>query len=79
MMLNENKTKNLVFNFTDKYQFATRLEVNGKKMETLSNTKLLGTIIGEDLSWDLNTKMIVKKANARMQLLRGNLQKKQYS
>ena len=44
MMLNENKTKNLVFNFTDKYQFATRLEVNGKKVETLSNTKLLGTI-----------------------------------
>ena len=70
MMINEKKTKNMIFNFTDKYQFATRLEVNGEKVETISNTKLLGTIISDDLSWDLNTKSIVQKANARMELLR---------
>ena len=39
-------------------------------METVRNTKLLGTIISDDLSWDLNTKSIVQKANARMELLR---------
>ena len=70
MILNEKKTKNLIFNFTDKYQFATRLVVNGERVETISNTKLLGTIISDDLSWDLNTKSIVQKANARMELLR---------
>ena len=70
MMINEKKTKNLIFNFTDKYQFATRLVVNGERVETISNTKLLGTIISDDLSWDLNTKSIVQKANARMELLR---------
>jgi hypothetical protein len=28
MMINEKKTKNLIFNFTDKYQFSTRLLLN---------------------------------------------------
>ena len=31
---------------------------------------LLGTIISDDLSWELNTLNIVTKANARMQLVR---------
>ena len=30
----------------------------------------MGTIISDDLSWDLNTMNIVQKANARMELLR---------
>ena len=30
----------------------------------------MGTILSDDLRWDLNTKNIVKKANARMKLLR---------
>ena len=30
----------------------------------------MGTIISNDLTWDLNTEEIVKKANSRMQLLR---------
>ena len=39
-------------------------------IEIIKNTKLLGTIISDDLSWNLNTEYLVKKANARMQLLR---------
>ena len=70
MLLNEKKTKNLIINFTEKYQFSTRLMLNDEKVETLNSTKLLGTIISDDLHWDLNTKNIVKKANARMELLR---------
>ena len=70
MLINEKKTKNLVFNFTDKYQFATRLRLNDEIVEILESTKLLGTILSDDLRWDLNTKNIVKKANARMELLR---------
>ena len=70
MMLNEKKTKNLFFNFTDKYQFSTRILLNDEIVETLENTRLLGTIISDDLRWELNTKNIVKKANARMELLR---------
>ena len=70
MLLNEKKTKNMIINFTEKYQFSTRLMLNDEKVETLNSTKLLGTIISDDLHWDLNTKNIVKKANARMELLR---------
>ena len=70
MVINEKKTKNLIFNFTEKYQFSTRLWLNDEIIEILESTKLLGTIISNDLRWDLNTKNIVKKANARMELLR---------
>ena len=70
MKVNETKTKNMIFNFTKKYQFTTRLTLNNENIEILKSTKLLGTIISDDLQWNLNTKNIVKKANARMELLR---------
>ena len=70
MLINEKKTKNMIFNFTSKYQFNTRLELKGEKIDTIQNTKLLGTIISDDLRWDLNTANIVKKSNARLELLR---------
>ena len=70
MLINEKKTKNMIFNFTENYQFSTRLMLNNQIVETLESTKLLGTIISDDLHWDLNTKNIVKKANARMEILR---------
>ena len=36
----------------------------------IEHTRLLGTIVQNNLSWDLNTKELVRKANARMELLR---------
>ena len=60
----------MIFNFTDNYQFTTRMSLNHENIEVQKSTKLLGTIISDDLKWNLNTKNIVKKANARMQLLR---------
>jgi hypothetical protein len=70
MVINEKKTKSLIFNFTEKYQFTTRLQLNDENVEVINSTKLLGTIVQDDLKWDLNTANIVKKANARMELLR---------
>ena len=70
MMINENKTKAMLFNFTEKYQFTTRLQLNSQTVEVIENTKLLGTVVSNDLKWNLNTANIVKKANARMELLR---------
>ena len=70
MLINEKKTKTIIFNYTDNYQFTTRLSINDKNIEVIDSTRLLGTIISRDLRWDLNTAAIVKKANARMQLLR---------
>ena len=70
MKTNTNKTKVMIFNFTQNHQFTTRLTMDDDKIEVVENTKLLGTHITNDLTWDLNTQHIVKKSNARMQLLR---------
>ena len=69
MRINEKKTTTMIFNFTQKYQFTTRLNLNGKHVKVVPEAKLLGTIIQNDLKWDSNTSRLVKRANARMQLL----------
>ena len=69
-MINVKKTKTMLFNFTQKYQFSTRLAIDHENHEVIDSTRLLGTIITNDLRWDLNTAHIVKKSNARMELLR---------
>ena len=70
MLINQKKTKTMIFNFTDNYQFTTRLSLNKENIEVVTETKLLGTIIQNNLKWDSNTAYIVKRANSRMLLLR---------
>ena len=70
MIINEKKTKTMIINFTDNYKFTTRLKLKDENVEVITSTKLLGTMIQDDLKWDLNTSSIVRKANARMELLR---------
>ena len=70
MIINKKKSKSIIFNFSRNYQFSTRLELDGEILETVEETKLLGTIISNDLKWEKNTDNIVKKANKRMELLR---------
>ena len=69
MRLNEKKTKSMIFNFTKKYQFTTKMSVNNVKLDIVSEAKLLGTVITDKLTWDRNTEELVKKAFRRMQLL----------
>ena len=47
--INQTKTKCMIFNFTNKYTFNTRLALNNEILETVSKTKLLGTIVTNDL------------------------------
>ena len=60
----------MIFNFSRNHQFSTRLELSGEIMEIVHHTKLLGTIISNDLKWEKNTQNIVKKANKRVEMLR---------
>ena len=69
MVLNKQKTKAMVFNFTNKFQFSTRISMDNATVEIIRETKLLGVKINNKLTWDENTKFIVKKANARLRLL----------
>ena len=70
MVINQKKSKTMIFNFTQNYQFSTRLKLQDEVLETVQDAKLLGTVLTNDLRWEKNTQHIVKKANARMQLLR---------
>ena len=70
MIINGTKTKTMIFNFTNDYKFTTRLKLNDKNVDVIDQTKLLGSIITDDLKWDKNTSKIVKNANDRMELLR---------
>jgi hypothetical protein len=70
MIISGKKTKTMIFNFTNSYQFQTRLKLNNQNIETVDQIKILGTVITNSLSWNENCSMIIKKVNARMQLLR---------
>ena len=70
MIISEKKTKALIFNFADNYQFSTRLKLKGKNVEVVDKMKILSTIVDSKLSWDENTSQLIKKVNARMQLNR---------
>jgi hypothetical protein len=70
MKLNHNKSNLMCFNFTHNYQFTTRITMEGNTLPIIQQTKLLGVIITNDISWSENTKYIIKRANARMELLR---------
>ena len=59
----------MLFNFTNKHKFTTRLNENEQNIEVVSEFKLLGTILTDDLKWGRNTSYLVKKAYMRMQLL----------
>ena len=70
MEINQNKTEAMVVNFTNTPQFTFRLQLKGQNIEIVDNMKILGTIVDTKLSWDENCSLIIKKVNARMQLLR---------
>ena len=69
MVLNEKKTKMMIFNFSKNFQFTSDVKLKGEKLEIVDEAKVLGTIITSDLKWNKNTKRIVKNANAKMRML----------
>ena len=69
MKLNSKKTKNQIFNFSKKHQFSTEIKIKDDIIETINETKLLGTTITSDLSWNKNTSRLIIESNKRMQFL----------
>ena len=68
--LNLMRKKNMLFNFTKKYQFATRITLKDTIVEQVRHAKILGTVISDDLTWNKNCAAITIKCHMRMQLLR---------
>ena len=69
MSLNTQKSKFMVFNYTKKYQFSTRLVLDETPLEEISECKLLGVIIENNMSFKKNTQSIIKRAYKRMIIL----------
>ena len=62
MVLNQKKTKVMIFNFTDNHHFTTKLKLNNENVEIVKYAKLLGVIISDDMKWDNNTDFLVKNS-----------------
>ena len=69
MLINPNKTSYMIINFSKNYQFNTRLNLKGKLIQQIKQTKLLGVIVDDNLSWQSNTNHVVKQAYKRMAIL----------
>ena len=59
----------MIFNFTEHFQFSTKLFLENSLLEIINETKLFGTIILSDLKWHKSTEMIVKKGFKEMIIL----------
>ena len=70
MKLNHKKSNIMIFNNTKHFKFSTRIAMNGEILPVVKKTKILGTILTDDLKWNVNTSELVKKGNQRLQLLR---------
>ena len=75
MVINEEKTKVMLFNQGRKYDFLPHIETESWDMlEVVEEVKLLGLVVRSDLSWRSNTENLCKKAYQRLWMLR-NLKK----
>ena len=70
MIINEKKTKSMIINFTNNYQFTTRLILNSTNIEVVDKIKILGTVINDNLTWNDNCQELISKVNKRMLLLK---------
>ena len=72
LRIKEKKTNVIKFNFSRNNDFPPELAIGGfsNQLEVISETKLLGIILTNDLKWTRNTEYICKKAYKKMWTLR---------
>ena len=70
MKLNPVKSLYMIINFCSSNQFRTRLTVNKSLIEQVKVTRLLGLLVSDDMTWKINSENLIKRAYARMILLR---------
>ena len=72
LRIKEKKTNIMKFNFAKIHDFPPEMSINGfnDNLEVITETKLLGVIITNDLRWSANTEYICAKAYKKMWILR---------
>ena len=67
-MINATKSDFIIFSRSQD-NFTTRLSINNETLNRVNSICLLGLWISEDMSWDLNTREVCKKAYMRTSML----------
>ena len=70
MRINFEKTKVMLFNSCRSKDFNPEMNVEGKTIQVVEETKLLGLLITNDLKWTSNTNYLVKKAYKRLWIIK---------
>ena len=70
MLINEKKTKLMLFNPCTSIDFAPEFKQNGNKLDVVEEMRLLGVIVRSDMSWKSNTEHMVLKAYKKLWVLR---------
>ena len=70
MSINTGKTKIQPFKFSKKFDFVPEMQFEGKTLEVVYKTQLLGVTITSDCSWNSHINEIVTNANQKMWFIR---------
>ena len=70
MKINYKKTKLMVFNPGRTIDFLPRFTIEENELEVVEETRLLGLVIRNDLSWSSNTKFMIQRANKKLWCMR---------
>ena len=71
LKLNKEKTQVMLFNKSRKWDFPPKLHFSdGTELEVISEIKLVGVVLSDDLSWHKNTQFICDKARMKLWILR---------
>jgi hypothetical protein len=69
-LLNQQKTKEMIIDFRKNQTSKNPVFINNTEIEIVDSFKLLGTTLSNNLKWNLNTNLIVKKCHQRLYFLR---------
>ena len=71
LKINPTKTKVILFNKSRRYDFPPELQLStGGPLEVVSDIKLVGVVLSNDLRWKKNTEYICQKATKKLWTLR---------
>ena len=70
LILNYNKTHYLQFNTTNSWDYDLKLNYQGNYIKSPSNTKFLGLIIDDSLSWKAHIDQMMPKLNTACFIIR---------
>ena len=66
MVINQKKTKTMVFNPCLVRDFIPEFELDGQDIEMVEEMRLLGVVFRSDMKWSTNTEVMISKAYKKL-------------